>query len=72
VITDSQLQARIVELETRQAFMDDTLVSLNQALVDQQQRITRLEQLLKLLIERFRAPDLDLDLPAVEPPPPHY
>jgi len=71
-MTDSQLQARIVELETRQAFLDDTLVSLNQALVDQQQRITHLEQLLKLLIERFRAPELDLDLPAVEPPPPHY
>ncbi|MGE0621070.1 MAG: SlyX family protein [Pseudomonadales bacterium] len=71
-MTDSQAQARIVELETRQAFQDDALASLNEALVSQQQRITYLEQMLKLVVERLRAPELDLDLPAVEPPPPHY
>ena len=71
-MTDSQVQARIVELETRQAFQDDALASLNEALVSQQQRITHLEQMLKLVVERLRAPELDLDLPAAEPPPPHY
>ena len=71
-MTDTRAEARIVELETRQAFLDDTLASLNEALVSQQQRITHLEQMLELVIDRLRTPDLTLDLPAVEPPPPHY
>ena len=71
-MTENEVVARIVELESRQAFLDDTIISQNQALVQQQQRITQLEKMLALMLERFRAPDLDLDLPAAEPPPPHY
>ncbi|HEY5646258.1 MAG TPA: SlyX family protein [Pseudomonadales bacterium] len=71
-MTESPMQARIVELETRQAFQDDALASLNEALVNQQQRIAHLEQMLGLVVERVRASELELDLPAVEPPPPHY
>lgn len=72
MMTESQTQERIVELETRQAFLDDALTSLNEALVSQQQRIAHLEHTIRLLLERLRAPELDLNLPAAEPPPPHY
>lgn len=67
----TETQARIVELETRQAFLDDALASLNEALVNQQQRVAHLEHTIRLLVERLRTPE-DLNLPAVEPPPPHY
>jgi len=65
-------QQRLDELESRLAFQDDTITSLNQALVSQQQRISHLEKSLALVLERFREKELDFDLPDEEPPPPHY
>ena len=64
--------ARLNELESRQAFQEDTIASLNQALVAQQQRIAYLEKMLELLIERYRDIAPDAALPVEEPPPPHY
>jgi SlyX protein len=63
---------RIDELESRQAFQEDTIAGLNEALVSQQRRIVYLEKMLDLVIERFRETNPDLSLPAEEPPPPHY
>ena len=65
-------EARIDELESRLAFQDDTIASLDRALQDQQARISHLEKTLGLIMERIRQKDLDLDLPGEEPPPPHY
>ena len=62
---------RLIDLETRQAFQDDSIASLNQALVSQQQRIDQLEKLLELMAERLRESELDVDPPPEEPPP-HY
>ena len=66
------LEARIVELESRQAFQEDALASLHEALVAQQQRIDQLEKMQSLMIERYRQAGPDLRLPSEEPPPPHY
>lgn len=64
--------SRLDDLESRQAFQDDTIASLNEALVAQQQRITHLEKLLGLMIERFQEAMPEVSLPEDEPPPPHY
>ena len=63
---------RLDELESRMAFQEDTIASLNEALVAQQQRIAYLEKMLDLLIERYREAAPDMALPEEEPPPPHY
>jgi SlyX protein len=63
---------RLEELESRQAFQEDTIASLNEALVAQQQRIAYLEKMVDLLIERYREVAPDIALPEEEAPPPHY
>jgi SlyX protein len=63
---------RLDELGSRQAFQDDAIATLNEALVLQQQRIARLEKMLDLVVDRFREAVPDLVLPEEEPPPPHY
>jgi SlyX protein len=69
---DSSPEERINELETRLSFQDDTISSLNDALVRQQQRIAQLEKSLELLIERARDNLDDAPEYGEEPPPPHY
>ncbi|MGD8418175.1 MAG: SlyX family protein [Pseudomonadales bacterium] len=66
------LEDRLVDLESRQAFLDDTITSLNRSVADQQQRIAHLERRLALLIEQVRESELDLDLPPADESPPHY
>ena len=63
---------RMNDLESRLAFQDDTLVSLNQALVNQQQRIAHLEKSLAWVLDQIRQNELDIELPTEESPPPHY
>ena len=69
-MTDTSLNARLVELETRQAFQDDTIAGLNRALVDQQQRLDQLEKMLAVLVEQLSEEDPEIDLSPEEPP--HY
>lgn len=63
---------RLDELESRQAFQEDSIASLHEALVAQQERITYLEKMLELLIARYREEVSDPGSPGEEPPPPHY
>lgn len=59
-------------MESRQAFQDDNIASLHEALVAQQERITYLEKMLELLIARYREEMPESGSPGEEPPPPHY
>ena len=63
----------MVELETRLAFQDETLQTLNAELVRQQQEIALLTQEIAALKAHLRAlaPDPGAG-PAQDPPPPHY
>ena len=70
--TDARLEGRIDELESRLAFQDDTIASLDLALADQQKRLTDLEKSLTLVMDRIREAEADIELPIEEPPPPHY
>lgn len=68
----TELEQRLIELETRQAFQDDTLQTLNDVLVDQQRQIDRLQHQLQVLAARQEALQTQIDQEQVEPPPPHY
>lgn len=66
--------ARLIELETRLAYQDDTLRVLNDVIVRQQKQIERLETLYRQLsdrLERVAQPDGRVNTPAEEVPP-HY
>lgn len=69
----AELLDRIAELESRLAFQDDTVDQLNRVVSDQDQRIARLETLLRRTREQV---EMLLPLmhaqPGEEPPPPHY
>jgi SlyX protein len=66
-----QLDERLVELETKSAFQEDTLNQLDQEVIRQQREIERLARQVELLLEEVRH-GVDGALPEGEPPPPHY
>jgi len=67
------LLARLDELETRLAFQDDTIQSLNDALGQQQIDLDRMQRSLQLVAKRQSdMASLMPDDAAGEQPPPHY
>lgn len=62
---------RIIELETKLAYQEDTLQTLNDIVVEQQQRVLILEEGFKALVTRISALDSSNDS-TVEEIPPHY
>ncbi len=69
----NNLAARVVELESRVAFQDQTMQELNETIIHQQREIDRLTRELETLRERLRglAPSPVVS-PDEETPPPHY
>ncbi|MCV6604893.1 MAG: SlyX family protein [Porticoccaceae bacterium] len=65
---------RIIELETKLAYQEDTIQALNQVVCRQQDQLDQLQLACETLIERFK----DMDAGGAqgqggeEPPPPHY
>ena len=68
----TEMEARIVELESRQAFQDDTLQALNDALVAQQREIERLQAQVQVLAKRIEEGANSFGINQDESPPPHY
>jgi SlyX protein len=66
-------ESRLTELETRLAFAEDLLETLNQTVIRQQGQIDLMQQQLRLLHQRLQAalPDDDARSPRDEIPP-HY
>lgn len=63
----------LIEIESRMAHQDHLLAELNDALVDQQSRLTDLEALCRSLVERIRSePDSGADSGLINEKPPHY
>jgi|TARA_Y100000994_G_scaffold200387_1_gene170824 SlyX protein len=62
---------RIIELETKLVYQEDTLQTLNDIVVEQQQRVLILEEGFKALVTRISALDSSNDS-TVEEIPPHY
>ena len=66
------LESRIIELETRQAFQDDTIQSLNDVVVEQGRVIERLQLQMAELIKRYEEMVGQYGSEGEEAPPPHY
>ena len=66
------LETRIIELETRQAFQDDTIQALNDVVAEQGQVIDRLQLQMAELIKRYEEMVGQYGSEGEEAPPPHY
>lgn len=68
-----ELVERVVELEMRLAFQDDTMQRLNTVVTEQSLRIEQLERRLELMLSDLKSlRGLLYADPTQEPPPPHY
>ena len=65
-------ELRIIELETRQAFQDDTIQALNDVVAEQGQIIDRLQLQMAELIKRYEEMVGQYGSEGEEAPPPHY
>jgi SlyX protein len=75
-MTQTNLEERLIELETRLAYQDHTIQQLNDVVSLQQKQIDQLNVTLKSLVERLReaagdVSDFNAGDPASEKPP-HY
>ena len=66
------LEMRMIELETRQAFQDDTLQGLIDVVVEQAKVIERLQLQVTELIKRHEEMVGQFGSEGDEAPPPHY
>lgn len=66
------IDARVMELESRLAFQDDTVQALNDVLVAQQRQIDLLEMRLAALARRQQELGESIGGGNDEAPPPHY
>lgn len=66
------LESRVIELESRQAFQDDTIQALNDVLVEQSRVIERLQLQMAELIKRYEEMVGQYGSEGEEAPPPHY
>jgi len=66
------LDDRVMELESRLAFQDDTIQALNDVLVTQQRSLDRMELQMAALIKRQEEMGGQFDTLEEEAPPPHY
>ena len=70
---EKDLQARVVELETRLAFQEQAQLELSDALAALRDEAARSADLLRRVLEELKTHRGDVMAdPASEPPPPHY
>lgn len=66
------LEDRVMELESRLAFQDDTIQALNDILIAQQRSMERLQLQMAALIKRQEEMGGQFEAFEEEAPPPHY
>ncbi|WP_373387556.1 SlyX family protein [Pseudomonas alcaligenes] len=67
-----ELEQRVIELETRLAFQDDTITALNDVVVGQQRVLERLQLQIAALARRQEEMAGQFGIAEDEAPPPHY
>lgn len=68
------IEARLIELESRIAFQDHTIQELNDALAEARMELDQQQRVLKRVVEELksaRGAGVSIDA-SDEPPPPHY
>lgn len=66
------LENRVMDLESRLAFQDDTIQALNDVLVAQQRSLERMQLQMAALIKRQEEMGGQFETFEEEAPPPHY
>lgn len=67
------LQARLTELETKVAFQEQAIEDLNQALIDQQFALDKIQHTVRYLAEKLQGVQpSNIASREEETPPPHY
>lgn len=66
------IEKRLEELETKLAFAEDLIETLNQTVIRQQRQMDSLQQQLRLLLQQLRDMQPDDGLTPREEIPPHY
>jgi len=67
------MEKKLADIETRIAFQDQELQTLNEVIIDQQKQIDRLHEKISLLEDKIRDLKTSSLTPEVEEtPPPHY
>lgn len=70
---DDALQARVVELETRLAFLEAALAEMSDALAAARMEAERNADLFRRTMEELKSQrSMEMMDPSDEPPPPHY
>ena len=67
-------EAQIIELQTKLAYQEDLVQSLNDLVIEQQNRIDKLEAICRQLIEQYKRTEAQQgdNQPAEHEIPPHY
>ncbi len=66
------IESRLVDLETRIAYQDETLEQLNGVVIKHQQEIEEMRSLILRLTKNLKQLQEGVADPSDEPPPPHY
>jgi SlyX protein len=67
------MEKRIIELETRLSFQDDTILQLDEVVIELRGEVEKLAARLKVAEERLHGLSPELVVPLEqEDPPPHY
>ena len=73
--SDAQFEKLMLDLQTKLAFQEDTVQTLNDIVSDQQKDISQLKAQVHTLIDELRSVLSNLDTSAINPDnevPPHY
>ena len=68
----SIIEQQLIQLETKIAYQEDTIQTLNEVMSQQQQQINRLENTLKVLLRRVQANSGSVEGINQNELPPHY
>ncbi len=72
-VTDNNLMTKIVDLETRIAFLEDTVDSLNQLVYQQTKDIAQYQEALKSMTQHMKQVQSDIEeFKPQDEVPPHY
>lgn len=63
---------KVEDLESRLAFQEDTLETLNKVVIEQQKEIEKLNSYVRFLKDKIATVEHSISTPDNEAPPPHY